>query len=783
MAEALVSAILGQLTTVAAEEARQQITLLANVEDEVEKIKHNLQAIKVVLEDAEEKEFGNKRLQLWLDRLKEAAFDIEDVLDDWNAALLKLRRRRGRDSSSRSSKVLSCIPLHPGQAVWRHGIGSRIRQINCRLDEIAKQKNDYGLAERPERKQSRRVQTTSFDVDESNLFGRDEIKEDIINCLLSVWYEEGGVNTVSIVGMGGVGKTALAQLIYNNRRVEQHFGDDRTWVCVSDFFDVKNVVKAIIEGFEHSTVSGYDDSQLQLLLERLCRSTRGKKFLLVLDDVWEDDMQKWQSLINALKHGAPGSRIILTTRKGTVAQMLNYSRVFPLDKLSDHCCWMILSQLAFHGRDEKECAGLEDIGKKISERCKGLPLAAKTLGNLLRSKSSSREEWGKILSSEIWKLDVAEKEIFAPLLLSYYDLPPPVRQCFKFCVTYPKDVFYWQLHQVCKWMAQGYLELDENNADDLELTGVGYFSFLVSRSFFQDISIYDHVNRFIKCKMHDLVHDFGKFLAKDEIVVKEVDSEESAAINLSSNTRHLTMFIAEEAYPLISINGAEKLHTLIASNSITPESLRAMFKRAKQLRMLDLSFASNSSSTNESIPEEIGSLIHLRYLDLSCNHHRKKLPKSMRRLCNLQYLDLTKNTALEKLPKWIGELSSLRFLQISLCTNVYHFPRSIRRLTNLRELNGIYIKAKGDSSGESLALKDLENMDQLRLLWIRLGGDVIDAEHVKRAKFDNKIHLKDFRICLVDDMDRDYVIQALKLPPHVILRFSETLNFTQVKDV
>ncbi|GLT62760.1 hypothetical protein SLA2020_353700 [Shorea laevis] len=271
----------------------------------------------------------------------------------------------------------------------------------------AANKNMLGLVVRPEREQSVQTETTSNDVDMSDSIGRDEVKEDIISSLLCESSEEGQrseLKTISVIGMGGMGKTALAQLVYNDDQLEQHF-DKRIWVCVSDCFDEKKIAKAIIlnvEGLQHDLSYALDSLPMQILRQRTCESIQGKKFFLLLDDVWGHSEHTWERLRQAFKYGAPGSRILLTTRKDEVANMMENSHVFCLEKLTDEDCWKILRHFAFPGRNKEAPPNLEYIGRQISTRYQGLPLAAKTIGCLLRFKSS-REEWEKVLNNKIWE--------------------------------------------------------------------------------------------------------------------------------------------------------------------------------------------------------------------------------------------------------------------------------------------------------------------------------------------------------------------------------------------
>ncbi|XWS30446.1 hypothetical protein CRYUN_Cryun24cG0118500 [Craigia yunnanensis] len=212
--EALVVSIIQQLVKVTAENAQQELMLVTGVEKEVEKLQSNLKAIQCVLEDAEEKQIRDRSVRLWIERLKEVGYDMEDVLDEWKTAILKLKID-GVESFYVKKKICSFLTCFAGcsQVVRRHDIATKIKEINEELDEIAKDKDRYELTKSSETNQPR-LESTSF-VDVSKLHGRDEVKNKIVSLLL------GGndIQTISIVGMGGIGKTALSQLIFHDDKV------------------------------------------------------------------------------------------------------------------------------------------------------------------------------------------------------------------------------------------------------------------------------------------------------------------------------------------------------------------------------------------------------------------------------------------------------------------------------------------------------------------------------------------------------------------------------------
>ena len=206
-----------------------------------------------------------------------------------------------------------------------------------------------------------------------------------------------------------MGKTSLAQLAYNHPEVMAHF-DEKIWVCVSDPFG------AIVQILQKDSCNLSD---LEALQQKVQTHVSGKKFLLVLDDVWTEDYRLWEQLRNTLDNGVVESRILVTTRKENVVTMMGTSYKHMIGELSPQHAQMLFHQIAFREKSREKEEELKDIGEKIADKCKGLPLALKTLGNLMRLKNS-KDEWEAVLNNEVWKLDVFETAISPTLLLSYY---------------------------------------------------------------------------------------------------------------------------------------------------------------------------------------------------------------------------------------------------------------------------------------------------------------------------------------------------------------------------
>ncbi|XVF78414.1 hypothetical protein PTKIN_Ptkin14bG0130500 [Pterospermum kingtungense] len=193
-------------------------------------------------------------------------------------------------------------------------------------------------------------------------------------------------------------------------------------------------------------------------MRKISKRASGKKILLVLDDVWIEDLSNWEQLKASLKNNSTGSRILVTTRNERVGQAMGSKSedMFILERLSDDKCWSLFCHLAFFERTKQERENLEGIGRKIVERCNGLPLAVKTVGGLLRFKA--KEQWQSILDSKMWEIEEVEKGVSPSLLLSYYDLSPVLRQCFSYCAIFPKDYKIERDKLIKLWMAQGFVK-------------------------------------------------------------------------------------------------------------------------------------------------------------------------------------------------------------------------------------------------------------------------------------------------------------------------------------
>eukprot|EP00268_Persea_americana_P023196 TRINITY_DN22852_c2_g2_i1.p1 TRINITY_DN22852_c2_g2~~TRINITY_DN22852_c2_g2_i1.p1 ORF type:complete len:1175 (-),score=204.71 TRINITY_DN22852_c2_g2_i1:431-3955(-) len=712
MADALITLVLKNLNTILEGEVRS----LAAMAGELKKLSSSFTAIQALIADAETRQIENRSVRDWLQKLKDVAYDVDDVLDDWTTLHLTSESHATKDDKVRA---FSSSPfLFFNQFRSRHKISNRIQAIRERLDWIGDEKNKYQFSEVRRLETNDRRKTTSF-VDISDIQGRSEDQDMVMTKLIC---QEGagegsGIGVISVVGIGGIGKTTLAQLIYNDERVKTHF-TKRMWVCLSEDFSVTDVTKKIMED---ATGNPCHLSELNTLQTRLVETLQDELFLLVLDDVWHGDETEWERLRLPLKCGRHGSKILVTTRSEKAAKAMDTNYIHNLKALSPNDCWLVFSRRAFAGREREECIELEDIGRQIVEKCKGVPLSAKTIGSVMQRKRTA-EDWECVLKNEIWAiLEEAEKGILPALLLSYYNLPVHLKQCFAYCSVFPKDHWIQKDMLVQLWMAQGFISSEKGR--EMEEVGAEYFDDLLWHSLFQDVES-DNEGNIIQCKLHDLVHDLAQYIAESECCTADPGKVKPSSIKY----RHSSLSFFHGPF-----HNLKSLRTLLLLGwsriqTIPPK----LFDHVKFLRALDL-----SGSHVRRVPSSIGKLKHLRYLNLS-KTAVEELPESVGSLCNLQTLKLNQCTSLRTLPRGTSKLISLRHLEIEETKELKHTPEGIGRLSSLRTLCKFFVQDEGGCN-----IGELGNLNLLNgSLEIKNLERVASEDKARKAELKKKRHLQ-----------------------------------------
>lgn len=619
--------------------------------DELERLKNTVESIKAVLLDAEEKQEQSYAVQNWVRRLKDVLLPADDLIDEF--LIEDMIHKRDKADKNKVTQVFHSFS--PSRAVFRHKMAHEIKKIQKNFNDVVKDMFMLNLNPNVvvvEKTNDVRRESSSF-VLESEIIGREDDKNKIIS-LLRQSHENQNVSLVAIVGIGGIGKTTLAQLVYNDAEVKKKF-DKRMWVCVHKIFNVRTIVRKMLESLINSKL----DNKLSLdnLQNMLCEILIGKRYLLVLDDVRDDSFEKWTQLWTNLKCDAQDSKILVTTRLRKVSEIMGVSSPYYLSGLTNEESWSLLKKNIIAYEDEAKGVNetFESVGKRITEMCGGLPLVIGILGGVLQGKTEEKQ-WYDILD-DLSKLSHFEYGAITMLMfkLGYKNLSPQLQQCVAYCSLYPKD---WQIEKdelIQLWMAQGYLELSGEH-DFMEDTGNQFVMTLLKKSIFQNAKMDDNgdVHSF---KMHDLVHDLATCVAGGDCCY--LDSE---GTSLVASPMHVSL--EPNAVHLLDTLDESRLQTLIFLSSDEEEELNwdelFVISKFKYLRALKLSYPSLSKLSGS-----IGKLKHLRYLNLSCCRGLGSLFKSISNIVLLQTLIMTPNEKVEFSTMDISKLINLRHLHIS----------------------------------------------------------------------------------------------------------------------
>ncbi|OVA18806.1 Disease resistance protein [Macleaya cordata] len=728
MAEAVVTFFLEKLSGLLTQEAN----LLGGVDEQVTSLQNMLQWLLHDIKRLDLIRRQDDRVKLWVNQIQDVAYDAEDVIDEFMVKISQPRHGIGHGFAARTlMRCITCTHKFP----VLHELANQIKVINARVEEISANKSRCGIQSIEAAGESSMTMMNSNSTNEVLLLMRKEKRppiadewnvvgnEDSIRELKSLLI--GGelrLTVVSIVGMGGLGKTTLANKVYQNQDVRGSF-DRFSWVTVSQQYrTTKELFQGMFKSFELSYSNHDDEETNDGLRKKLREFLQGRKYLIVLDDIW--NVEAWDELNTVFPDEENGSRVLITTRNKDVALYADPSggQLHELHFLNEVESWELFLRkiFGFRGKTSPDevifsCPPeLVDLGKQMVVKCGGLPLAIVVLGGLLSIKDKTQIAWSKVNDSVSWHLSTHGAGLGSCsriLALSYYNLPFYLKPCFLYMGLFPQDYEIRSSKLVQYWIAEGFIQ--RRGEETMEDVAEDYLEELIQRNMIQVVRR-KRDGRIKRCRIHDLLLDLSVTKAKEDQFCEVYGrvSEFSKTNKIRRLSIHSVGLKEKEQCFSEFPNYTPHIRSLICSFiRIDGKQFLSLCRASfNLLRVLELNLEWESV-----VPEEIGDLVHLKYLALLATGGLKRIPKSIGRLVNLQFLDLG-YTDLKIFPSVICNLTQLRYLcvcglSIKDKQHLDRNPLRVDKLTNLQTLKS--------TSGSWIEDGGLSKLRELKKLVIR----------------------------------------------------------------
>ncbi|KAF7081649.1 hypothetical protein CFC21_085570 [Triticum aestivum] len=762
-----------------------------------EQIRYKLQYMQGLLHAAQEKDVSsNPGLQSLLEGLSKKADEAEDALDELHYFMIQDKLDGTNKAAAKLGDSLRAHARHSRHAARRtignwlapfsssssqHDDGGYVSKL--KFDRVAMSNKIKSVIESihnlcdpvsdllnkiPNNNRAITRPQTGSTITEDKLYGRGAIFDQTVNALTSDTHLGEILSVLPFVGPGGMGKTTFTQHLYNDKRVEQHF-TVKVWVCVSTEFRVLDLTRQIlrcipaIEKEKHNCT--VETASLDQLQKSIAERLKSKRFLIVLDDIWKFSSEAdWKYLLAPFTKGeTKGSVVLATTRFPSTAHSVKTTDPVELHGLEPDDFFEFFEACIFgHSKPRHYKEDLINLARDIAKKLKGSPLAANTVGRLLK-KNISREYWVGVLENNEWKNSKNDGDIMPSLKISYDYLPFIQKKCFSYCALFPEDYKFRYLEITRFWSAIGILSKDKNYLDELVDNG-----FLMKKSDWPGDQYY---------VMHDLLHELSRNVSSRECV--NISSSSFSVKDIPQSIQHLSITI-ENIYDETFVKKMEILKGTIAVRSLRTlmifgshdARLASVFKDAfeeiKALRVLFISM-----NTPKSLPKSFSKLIHLRYLKISSPYGSKEmtLPSTLSRFYHLKFLDLLYWYGSEILPKDICHLENLRHFHSTkeLHSNI----PNVGKMKCLQELKEFYVRKEGDG----FKLRELGELGELGgELCIRNLETVASKAEASSAELKNKRNLKVLELVWSTDHQTIYDDVLDGLQPHPNLKVLSIVN-------
>nr|ADL59395.1 EDNR2GH5 protein [Solanum x edinense] len=658
----------------------EQVSLHKNLRNEIEWLRNELLFIQSFLKDAELKQCVDHRVQQWVFEINTIANDAVAILETYTFEA---------DKGASCLKACACICRKEKKF---YNIAEEIHSLKQRILDISRKRETYGITninsnagEGPSNQVRTLRRTTSYVDDQDYIFvGLQDVVQTLLAQLLKA---EPRRTVLSIYGMGGLGKTTLARNLYKNPNIASSFST-RAWICVSQEYNTMDLLKTIIKSIQGRTkgtlglLETMTEGDLEVHLRDLLKE---RKYLVVVDDVWQ--REAWESLKRAFPDSKNGSRVIITTRKEDVAERAdNRGFVHKLRFLSQEESWDLFCRKLVDVR--AMVPAMESLAKDMVEKCRGLPLAIVVLSGLL-SHRGGLDKWQEV-KDQLWKNIIEDKfiEISCILSLSYNDLSTVLKQCFLYFGIFPEDQVLEAENIIRLWIAEGFVPNGEERMEDV---AEGFLNELIRRSLVQVVDTF--WEKVTQCRVHDLLRDLAIQKASDTNLF---DIYHPRKHSKSSSCIRLALYSQGERYHSLDLSNL-KLRSIMFFDPVFPN----VFQHIDVFRHIYVLYLHIKGGG--AIPDAIGSLYHLKLLNLSGIND---LPSSIGNLKNLQTLVVSEGRYFIILPRKTADLINLRHF-------VAQYSKPLVRISKLTSLQ--VLKGVGCDQWKDVDPVDLVNLRELSM--------------------------------------------------------------------
>ncbi|KAL2956369.1 hypothetical protein AAZX31_18G079900 [Glycine max] len=653
----------------------EAVKMLRDLPKEVRDITDELESFQDFINDADkvaeaEQDDGRRhRIKERVMRLREAAFRMEDVIDEYNISSLLCEA-----VAFIKTQILLLQSAYKIQDVKslvraeRHGF-----QTHFPLEQ--RQTSSRGNQDITWQK----IRRDPLFIEEDEVVGLDGPRG-----ILKNWLTKGREKrtVISVVGIAGVGKTTLAKQVYD--QVRNDF-ECHALITVSQCFSAEGLLRHMLNELckEKMEDPPKDVSTIESLTEEVRNRLRNKRYVVLFDDVWNGKF--WDQIESAVIDNKNGSRILITTRDEKVAEYCRKSSFVEVHKLEKPLTEEESLKLAFPWISSP-------IYLESSNQCpcgvglhhKGLPLAIVAIGGLLSQKDESAPEWGQF--SRDLSLDLERNSelnsITKILGLSYDDLPISLRSCLLYFRMYPEDYEVESDRLIRQWIAEGFVKHETGKT--LEEVGQQYLSGLVHRSLVQ-VSSFGLDGNVERCRVHDLIHDMILRKVKDTGFRQYIDGPDQSVS--SKIVRRLTIATDDFSGSI----GSSPIRSILImtgkDENLSQDLVNKFPTNYMLLKVLDF-----EGSAFSYVPENLGNLCHLKYLSFRYTWIAS-LPKSI---------------GVSEMPEEISKLKKLRhLLAYSRCSIQW---KDIGGMTSLQEIPPVIIDDDG------VVIREVGKLKQLREL-------------------------------------------------------------------